>query len=503
MAVDLLILSGCWTALRMHEVFQYGKPNPPGPGANGFTYNSKRSVFSLRSLGPEKIAWRVRQAGYTCQVLSGVHYYTLEHFKKLFAKFVGPKTVVAFSAVFVTERTDLESILSIIKNFVPKGNKTLLGGQSASVWNDIIKDVYGYSFDYVIHGYAENEIVEFMHKYFNNGIQKKRTSHWDIVSCNFKWDMKACVASREALPLETGRGCIFECKFCRFGLLGKKKGTYERNMDLVKQELISNYENFGTTHYLLADDTFNDTPSKIESWVDMLSSLPFSIKYAAYLRADLLHRYPHTIPLLRDSGLKGTHFGIETIHPKASKAIGKGWSGKHAREFVPYIRDVLWNKEVMIHISMIAGLPYETLQDLDHTKKWLYDNQISGAITALNLRTKGRKIVEQSKSKIGTSIFDREAEKYGYIVNEALGPIDNWELNGLTYKDTAKYCAQFNLEWQQHCRVPSFEAIELLALGVSFDKLQNTPKANIFSDKTVYNETARVIDRYVQKLLQL
>ena len=503
MPVDILIFSANWVAFRMHEVERYGRSQIPGDGDGMYSFNGARAVYLSRSLGPEKISWRIRQAGYTCQVLSFAHYYSDQQFKDLISKFVGPKTIVAVSSVFIQDQPSIQAIADIFKRYVPKQNKTMIGGQGAHIWNDIIKRTFNYNFDYVINGFAENDIVSFMHKHFNNGIQKKNVPFWEITSCNFRWSPDAFVFPTEALPLETARGCIFECKFCRYNMLGKKKGTYVRNMELIREELIHNYNLFGTTDYMLTDDTFNDTPGKVEAWADMVHTLPFKIRYVAYIRADLLHRYPHTIPLLKDSGLLSAHFGIETIQPRSSKTIGKAWSGKHGKDYVPYVRDVLWNKDVLVHVSLINGLPYETIKDWDITKKWVEDNKIDAFTRALDVRLKSRDLIDKTDSKNGTSIFDREAEKYGYKMFDTGGATDLWEINGITYWDAHKYALKANYDWTPFVRAGHYVGFELTSIGIPWETIMTTPKYKLMSDRSLYKKAEGMVDQYVEKLLSM
>ena len=500
MAVDLLIISATWTALRIDEIHRFGRSQTPGRG-HLYPYNPNRVTHLARSLGPEKIAWRVRQAGYTSRVLYFAHFYTHDQFKQLIAKFVGPKTIVAVSSVFVNDVPGIKSIVDVMKHYIPKENKTLIGGQSAATWSNFALQNYNYKFDFVINGFAENDIVHFMNKHLNNGIQKKIVPHWEITSCDFRWSEDALIFPTEALPLETARGCIFECKFCRYNMLGKKKGTYTRDVGLIKEELLYNYEKFGVTDYVIVDDTFNDTPEKVEAWAEMVSTLPFKIRYAAYLRVDLLHRYPHTIDLLKQSGLKATHFGIETIHPEASKIIGKGWSGKHAETFVPYIRDVLWNKEVLVHISLIAGFPRESIEHWEYTRQWVVKNKITCYYRALDIQLKRRVVIGETNVKMGTSIFDREAEHYGYKLIEQPGVIDSWEIGDIKKADADVFVEKCNYEFEQFSQIPPFNAFEVTALGVPFEEILSRSRFDVYSDRSLYKKAEQMVDQYVKKLL--
>jgi hypothetical protein len=78
----------------------------------------------------------------------------------------------------------------------------------------------------------------------------------------------------ESLPIEISRGCVFNCKFCSYD----KKESIRKDLGILKQELLRNHEQFGTTVYHFTDDCFNDHREKVEATCSMLLSLPFKVE---------------------------------------------------------------------------------------------------------------------------------------------------------------------------------------------------------------------------------
>ena len=111
-----------------------------------------------------------------------------------------------------------------------------------------------------------------------------------------RFDQRDCIIDGEVLPIELGRGCIFQCKFCGHHNLGKAKHTYQRCMHLIEEEIVYNYEQFKTVNYQFLDDTVNEDQDKVLN----LSMLPdrtgIDISWTGYLRVDLLWRYPDRSP---------------------------------------------------------------------------------------------------------------------------------------------------------------------------------------------------------------
>jgi len=337
----------------------------------------------------------------------------------------------------------ISTIKSFIDHFKEKyNNKVLLGGANAPVF----KDIFGA--DFVITGFGENKIVEFLNKVKNHGMYRVQQPEWTIRNCDHKWHKTDCIVPNEVLPLETGRGCIFSCKFCAIEMLGKKANTYERDIELLRQELVHNYENWGTTHYVITDDTFNDNDVRNNAWCDMVETLPFKIKYSAYLRLDLLYKYQKTARRFYETGLSGCHFGIESFHPVAAKAIGKGFSYKHGKEFLPVVFNDIFEKNVRITTSFVVGLPGETKESLKETFDWLAEHPYFAAwFSGLYLINNQQLTPEQLEKQGITSLsaFSKNSKKFGYRFPFPEKP-HYWETDIMNFDESLDLASRLNSE---------------------------------------------------------
>jgi hypothetical protein len=499
--VDFLIVEAAWSYMNQEVM------NPLlNEKTSGISFNGDRTSFASRFIGPSKIAQRIREAGYTCQVISFVHLLDRTQIDNVLRKFIGPKTTIGISSTFTNGRgckTIAMFMKDLVRPYTTNKNKTIIGGPSAHIWSKLIEK-QGYKFDFVVTSFAENKIIDIANTIHNYGIGKKATSQWDITSCQHRWHPSSMILPGESLPLEAARGCIFECKFCRFTMLGKKKGTYVRDTQLLRDELMYNFENFGTINYMLTDDTFNDTPEKVEAWAEMVDRLPFKIQYVTYLRVDLIHRYPHTAALLQDSGLIATHFGIESLTPKASNLIGKAWSGKHARDYVPELTKNIWKDKINVFISLIAGLPYETEEDWHDAGKWAVDNNLSAYYATLGIekyRTKFEGLWDNGERE-GISYFDIHAEEYGYTFENVNGN-SMWTLNGVTEKQVAQIVAPLNKYFDHNCRVSAWTVTELLTLGLPLDYILNNTRNVLYNDESNFEKRHQFVQRYYRELINV
>jgi hypothetical protein len=434
-------------------------------------------VFN-RYLGPYKVAYWLRKHNHTCQVIDFITHWTREELYAITKKFITSETkIIAISTTFLCTtrykwtngtrpRMPERAIwaLTELKKEYPH-LKIIVGGYVSNripSFNVIDATVMTYK------GAPEDVFLEYL-EHFTHGTplplgelefritdagpghekpmmtyHTARNPKYSIEVDDFKFSKQDFILPGEALPLDVSRGCIFSCKFCQFPHLGKGKLDYIRGMEFLKEEIIHNYENFGTTAYYIADDTFNDTEWKMSEFLKMTQSLPFKITFTAYLRADLIHRFPDTAHMLKEAGLFGAYHGIETLHPEASKIIGKAWSGKHAKEFIPELYHNIWKKEVPMHTNFIVGLPKETRHSVMQTLKWYYANNLhSIRFVALGIYKAGNDNTTYSVS----SEFDRNSEKYGFTFEEGVKGIygnRGWKNENWTELEAMKTSSQLN-----------------------------------------------------------
>jgi len=454
-----------------------------------FNYTSNNIIsFPHRLLGPYKIAHRIRTAGYTVQVIDFVQFIDTELLIKLIKKFIGPQTILAASTTHLIGLVDkistdpvCQKIISVFDFF--KKNKKLLGGFNSVKWKEALKA------DFVIHGYAENDIINFMNTHSNNGVSKKIIDQWNITSCNFRWHPTDHIIPGETIPMEMGRGCIFKCKFCKFENIGKKRGTYIRNIDLIKEELLENFYLKNITNYQIIDDTFNDDVYKLDQWAKIASDLPFKIKFATHIRADLLDKNKGTASLLRESGLKACSVGLESLHPKASSVIGKSWSGKRAAEFIPTLLETEW-KDINLSANFIVGLPNEPFRSVLKTYNWVSKQKMSAQFFKLALNP-------NFKNSQTASIFEKESEKYGITFHNSI-----WSHAHGNEIDAGKLTDYLNKKISMLSPLNGWDSLHMLTYGYDFDHIMSVAKKSFLEDNDLSIRVQKFINMYVEKLEQ-
>lgn len=453
--------------------------------STNFRYTEDK-IYSIthRLQGPYKVARQARSAGYTTQVIDFVQFIPTDTVLRLIDQLVDKDTIFSVSVnhlLFFSRADEIMLKTQYIIDYVKKkyNCKILIGGFNAIFWKDFLRA------DYIVSNKCENDIGPILDQIKNNGIAKSLVPHYDITTCDFKWHQQDYVQLNETLPLESSRGCIFKCKFCSFENLGKRPGTMIRDMSLIKDELVENYERWGVTRYQLLDDTFNDDMIKLEQWASMSQTLPFKLEYTAHLRGDLVQSHTDSAAMLVESGLRGCHLGVETLHKKASQAIAKPWSGTKARDWIPNIQQTVW-KDVNISVNIVLGLPYEPLKSMHDTFQWAYANKLSTVFYSYH-------IFPPEPKKDTTSYIELNFEKYGIRFTDS-----GWETDITNNHDTERLRDYFNLKIAQATASDSWDTNVFIGLGYTREEVMSQPKKTLLDSPLYKQRLEQFILKYVK-----
>lgn len=300
--------------------------------------------------------------------------------------------------------------------------KIVIGGTRGALvhGSEVLKE----KAEWWLHGFADIGLVELL-KYLsgqpnNLKFTKDIYDSTNVVDCNRNhlvvnmddletvYEAGDYFKSYQPISLEVSRGCIFTCSFCTHPFLGKKSYEYIRTPESLASELARNYELFGTTRYIITDDTFNDSTEKLERVLRAIdiSKIP-NFEFVSYIRAELLATKPEMIPLLKQLNIRGGFIGLESMNKEARTAVGKGMD---VNRVLDALNNLKTNSNAMLHASMIVGLPGDTIED---AYSWLETFKRDQLFNDWGFQSLGLTFDEFGR---GESIFSREPGKYGFTI---------------------------------------------------------------------------------------
>ncbi len=311
---------------------------------------------------------------------------------------------------------------------------------------------YGFEeFDYVVMGPGDHAAVEIA-KAISEGREPASTPFLDgvIVDNSYDKQNRSCpkhvlveedaLSYGEAMPLEIARGCIFNCKFCHY----EKKESFKKPIEDLRDEMVRNYELFGTQTYLFSDDCFNDHPSKVERTCEMFLSLPFRVEWTAYSRVDVAVAFPHTVDLMVRSGAKGLFWGLESFDADVARRAGKGTPPDKVKLFLENFKNS-YRGQCLSEGSFIVGLPGESRDSLKRTLDWVIEKD------ALDLATFGPLGLmpysdSMDKVVVDYAEYSRNPEKYGFR-KVSFNP-SYWETEQMNSTEAAEIASEMVAAWK-------------------------------------------------------
>jgi radical SAM superfamily enzyme YgiQ (UPF0313 family) len=172
---------------------------------------------------------------------------------------------------------------------------------------------------------------------------------------------------------------------------------------------------------------------------------------------------------LKDSGLRSTFFGIESFHPVASNAVGKGWMGKQGQEFLLKLKEE-WKGDITWMLGFIIGLPGETKEDIESTHNWCVENKMyNWGFNHL--------WINRNPKRTWKSEFESEYEKYGYSFIENSNT--EWKSELWTHIEAQTFSDDLNKKSFYIGRLAAFGLALYASLGYSFDELISKEKPEL------------------------
>jgi radical SAM superfamily enzyme YgiQ (UPF0313 family) len=220
----------------------------------------------------------------------------------------------------------------------------------------------------------------------------------------------------ECPQIETARGCMFNCSYCNFPLLGQSKDV-SVSKEEFKRQLQLGYEKWGIVNWRVMDETFNDRPEKLEKYAEAVDELGYNTWICGFARGDLVVKHREHWDTYIRLGFLGHSMGIETFNHDAGKLVRKGMDPEKLQqgllEFQAYT-DIHAPKRYRANIQMICGIPGETTESWHNSLEWLNTNWRRQSASAHILE-----VPDYDESLTNQSRFTKELVSNGLVKLEA------------------------------------------------------------------------------------
>lgn len=490
-------------------------------------YDEPRTLIG-RANGAHRIATLLRKRNIKVEVIDFFNSWTIEELERFIKNFGAINFIGLSIGLGKLDYTKTNTFIQLVKNTYPNV-KVIAGGSTVTT-------SFFQSVDYYFRGFADGAIDEIFTYLTTGKINPFTVEHIKthdvkkVIDCNkhypaldlsglkTEYTTNDFIQPTESLTIETSRGCVFKCKFCNFPLTGKKQNDYIREKNNIKAELLENYYRWGTTTYIITDDTFNDNYHKVEMMYDISKELPFKPNYVCYTRIDLLYSMQNSLEKMIDMGVRAMFFGIESLNTETSKEVRKLFTGEKLKNYLINIR----KKYPDIHFtgSFIMGLPKESHTIMENNINWALENKVFDSILTYALTIPVDNFVNylspfsKEWNKHGyekmtldeISLFIENNEKFHHLKNVNYETMSKhiilWKNNQMNFIEAEYYAAQLRKKLENQVAVSAFGCFGMSYSGISLKELLKNNKNHLKWD-LIKSEANLFVDNYKNKKLLL
>jgi radical SAM superfamily enzyme YgiQ (UPF0313 family) len=338
-----------------------------------------RHVFSrwkLPRLGTVILATRLKEAGYDVRV---------------FIEDVAP---VDFDALFSADLVGISTITSTAPRAYEfaraakrAGVPVMMGGSHVTFLTDEALQ----NCDYVVRGEADDLIVDLVGAILArkglDGIPS--LSHWvdgkivhnpaatECVDVNRLPipDLSLVVGfdvrpdSSQVQPVQTSRGCPFDCKFCSVTKMFGRDYRF-RNTENVMQELRPKRGRW----VFFYDDNFTANPARAKDLCRAIIRERLDIHWSAQVRCDAA-KDPELLDLMAEAGCYYVYVGLESVSPEVLKCYDK----RQSVEQMEYAIHEFHEHNIRVHGMFIFGGDHDTKATFRQTVQFAKKHHIESA----------------------------------------------------------------------------------------------------------------------------
>lgn len=168
-------------------------------------------------------------------------------------------------------------------------------------------------------------------------------------------------------PLELGRGCPFACTFCSTNDFFRRRFRLKTPAHMIA-EMRRVKQSYGINSFELVHDMFTVDRKRVIAFCEALIANNEEFYWGCSARTDCVDE--QLIALMAKAGCRGIFFGIESGSARMQKIIDKGLELNDSAARVQSCDKYKINTAV----SLIAGFPDETMDDLRATAAFFMDS---------------------------------------------------------------------------------------------------------------------------------
>jgi radical SAM superfamily enzyme YgiQ (UPF0313 family) len=166
------------------------------------------------------------------------------------------------------------------------------------------------------------------------------------------------------LTVIAGRGCIYNCSFCKPGedlIFGR--GVRRRSVGNVIAELTELRERYHFASFMFHDDCLTEDRAWVAEFSRRYKEEGFTQPFFCQSRADIIARHPDMVAAMAGAGLRGYFIGFESGNQRILNLLRKGTTPERNRQAARVCRQ----HGLVIWANYMLGVPTETREEVMDT----------------------------------------------------------------------------------------------------------------------------------------
>ena len=170
------------------------------------------------------------------------------------------------------------------------------------------------------------------------------------------------IAGKRIIPVQTSRGCPFDCSFCSVtGMFGKKY-RYRSTGNIMRELRIYNSRKNFLFFY---DDNFTANPKRAKELLRAMISEKLQFQWSTQVRVDIA-KDTELVRLMKKAGCHTLFIGFESVNTSSLKEMKK-------KQTVPEMMNatkILRKNRIHIHGMFVYGFDHDDWQTVKETVKF-------------------------------------------------------------------------------------------------------------------------------------
>ncbi len=174
---------------------------------------------------------------------------------------------------------------------------------------------------------------------------------------------------RRIIPVQTSRGCPFDCSFCSVtGMFGKKY-RYRSTENIIEE--LRQY-NQRRNFIFFYDDNFTANRKRAKALLNAMIAEGFKFKWSTQVRADIA-KDSELVKLMKKAGCHTLYIGFESVNPESLKAMKK----MQTLEEISHTAKLLRRRRIHIHGMFVYGFDADDWKTVKSTVKFAKKAQLT------------------------------------------------------------------------------------------------------------------------------